>query len=367
MEWPGYPTAVIGEAPRPQVPLHFGRPLPEQRLFAEGAPAVASHYGVIVLTGPDRLSWLHSLSTQDLTALPPGESTETLILSPHGHIEHWFHLVDDGEATWLSGPADPAPAIAFLESMRFMMRVEIADATAQWAVLLSTRELGPQWRPGTVWTDPWPGVSAGGASYTLPGAEHPGAGYRRYETLVPRELLAEVAKTGLLDGQPVEFAGYDAAEALRIEAWRPSPEAEVDHRTLVGEIDALRTAVHLNKGCYRGQEAVARVHNLGQPPRRLVFLHLDGSGHTLPPAGTEITATVRGSRRAVGQVTSSAIHYELGPVALGLIKRSVAPDEELRLVLDDGEEIAAAQEEIVAHERERGVAAPPRHRDLFRR
>ena len=78
------------------------------------------------------------------------------------------------------------------------------------------------------------------------------------------------------------LAGIWAAEALRVAAWRPRLGFETDHRTIVHEVDWLRTAVHLHKGCYRGQETVARVHNLGRPPRRLVFLHLDGSGHVLP-------------------------------------------------------------------------------------
>ena len=81
------------------------------------------------------------------------------------------------------------------------------------------------------------------------------------------------------------LAGTWAAEALRIAAWRPRLGFETDHRTIAHEVDWLRTAVHLHKGCYRGQETVARVHNLGRPPRRLVFLHLDGSGHTLPARG----------------------------------------------------------------------------------
>jgi folate-binding Fe-S cluster repair protein YgfZ len=95
--------------------------------------------------------------------------------------------------------------------------------------------------------------------------------------------------------------------------------------------------VHLAKGCYRGQEAVARVHNLGQPPRRIVFLHLDGSGHLVPPAGAEVRAEVRGQLRAVGHVTTSALHWELGPVALAVIKRSVDPEATLHVVVRGAE------------------------------
>src|SRR5262249_28594349 len=81
----------------------------------------------------------------------------------------------------------------------------------------------------------------------------------------------------------------------------------------------IETAVHLSKGCYRGQETVARVHNLGHPPRRLVFLHLDGSEATLPAHGDPVTM----GDAEIGFTGSAARHFELGPVALALIKRTV--------------------------------------------
>ena len=117
------------------------------------------------------------------------------------------------------------------------------------------------------------------------------------------------------------LAGTWAAEALRVAAWRPRFGFETDHRTIPHEVDWLRTAVHLQKGCYRGQETVARVHNLGRPPRRLVFLHLDGSGAR--PAGPRCRVVLDG-RRQVGFVTTAARHHELGPIALALVKRNDA-------------------------------------------
>ena len=123
--------------------------------------------------------------------------------------------------------------------------------------------------------------------------------------------------------------------------------AEVDERSIPHELDWLRTAVHLTKGCYRGQETVAKVHNLGKPPRRLVLLHLDGSDAVLPGPGATVLAPREGEEPvAVGAVTSSALHHELGPVALAVIKRSVAPEQPLLVVADDVS-IAAAQEVIV--------------------
>jgi len=134
------------------------------------------------------------------------------------------------------------------------------------------------------------------------------------------------------------LAGMWAAEALRVAAWRPRLGFETDQRTIPHEVDWLRTAVHLHKGCYRGQETVARVHNLGRPPRRLVFLHLDGSGHTLPGRGVEVEA----GGRVVGRLTSVARHHELGPIALAVIKRNTPLD-----AVCTAAGLSASQEEIV--------------------
>jgi folate-binding protein YgfZ len=246
-------------------------------------------------------------------------------------------VVDDGATTWLIvEAAEAGPLAEWLNKMKFMLRVEIADASADWAVLGSTRRV-PEWSSLLVWEDPWPHVGAGGYSYAVVGEDaHPGLERPWFEYLVPAaELETTVAERPL--------AGVWAAEALRIAAWRPRWGAETDDKTIPHELDLLRTAVHLNKGCYKGQETVARVHNLGHPPRRLVFLQLDGSQHTMPAVGSE----VRAGDRKVGTVTSVAQHYEMGPVALAVVKRSVAPEEVLT-VLDGEEPYTAAQEVIVA-------------------
>jgi folate-binding protein YgfZ len=137
-----------------------------------------------------------------------------------------------------------------------------------------------------------------------------------------------------------DLAGTWASEALRVAAWRPRLGFETDHRTIAHEVDWLRTAVHLHKGCYRGQETIARVHNLGRPPRRLVFLHLDGSGHTLPERGGEVFAD---GERPVGLLTSVARHHEHGPIGLALVKRNVP----VEAVLTVGG-VSASQEVVVA-------------------
>ena len=328
----GRPGAVDGEGPDAGVAAHYGDPVREQRLLTEGLAVVdLSHRGVVTVTGPDRLSWLHSITSQQLADLPPRMSREALVLSPKGHVEHNLHVVDAGETTWVTTePGDAAPLVAWLESMRFMLRVEVSDVSGHWAVLGEPSD--QESRPGEplAWRDPWPDLVGDTAAYGP--VEHPAQGRRWREVIHPRAALADAVGDR-------DLAGTWAAEALRVAAWRPRLGLETDHRTIPHEVDWLRTAVHLHKGCYRGQETIARVHNLGRPPRRLVFLHLDGSGHTIPERGAALTL----ADREVGFITSVARHYEDGPVALALVKRNIPVDATL---LADG--VAAAQEVVVA-------------------
>ena len=321
------PGAVAAGGPDAGVAAHYGDPLPEQRALARGrAFTDQSQRGVVTVGGADRLTWLTTLSSQVFTGLEPGHSTEAMFLSIQGRVEYAPHVVDDGAVTWLITEAAEAPGLAaWLESMRFAMRVEVADVSAQWAVLAAARdlrtELGEVTEDGAplVWQDPWPGVAVGGYAYSVV-EEHPGAQRPWFEHLVPMDRLGRAAAELTSRGCPP--AGSWAAEALRIEAWRPRWGADTDEKTIPHELDWMRTAVHLAKGCYKGQETVARVHNLGHPPRRLTFLDLDGSQHTLPEAG----ATVEAGGRVVGRVTAAQLHHEAGPIALAVLKRSVDPE-----------------------------------------
>lgn len=133
------------------VAAHYGDPNREQRLLAGylGKPPTAvvdlSHRGVVTVSGPDRLSWLNTLSSQSLTALAPRVGTELLLLSIQGRIEYDAHVVDDGATTWLIVESEEAqPLAAWLNSMKFMLRVEINDVSADWAVLGSVAVV-PQW------------------------------------------------------------------------------------------------------------------------------------------------------------------------------------------------------------------------------
>nr|WP_124343880.1 folate-binding protein YgfZ [Cellulomonas algicola] len=344
--------AVAGSGPDAGVAWHYGDPTAEQRALTRGGAVVdQSNLGVVRVAGPDRLSWLNSITSQEVAALPPRTSTELLVLSPQGHVEHAAAVVDDGEATWLVTET-PVALAAWLNRMKFMLRVEIDDVTDDWAAIGEPVDAeGAEGEPVT-WRDPWPTTAPGGTRYGPSDEEHPGADRAWRLVLVPRDRLVDEVRAREAAGWPL--VGTWASEAVRVEALRPRAAREVDHRTIPHELDWLRTAVHLHKGCYRGQETVARVHNLGRPPRRIVLLHLDGSGHVLPEAGAEVhdVAGEPGSPepgRVVGHVTSVARHHELGPVALAVVKRSVPVDAPL-VVDSDGGAVSAAQEEVVPGE-----------------
>ncbi|HEX7992560.1 MAG TPA: folate-binding protein, partial [Streptosporangiaceae bacterium] len=138
--------AVAAEFPDVGVAAHYGDPFAEQRALAEAAGVVdRSNRDVLRIAGQDRLSWLNNISTQKLDDLEAGAARETLVLSPHGHVEHHLSLVDDGSATWIhTEPGEAAAVLEFLESMRFMLRVEPEDVSASYAVLTA---LGPGVKP----------------------------------------------------------------------------------------------------------------------------------------------------------------------------------------------------------------------------
>ncbi|MET9221245.1 MULTISPECIES: folate-binding protein [unclassified Streptomyces] len=312
------PGAVLAEGPDEGVAAHYGDLFREQRALADGTGFVdQSHRGVVTVSGDDRLSWLHLLLTQHVEKLPPRQATEALVLSANGHIEHALYLVDDGTTTWMHvEPGTQGALLAYLESMKFFYRVETADATDAYAVVY---------------------LPAG--SITAVPSE-----WAVRETAYGRDVFVPRAELESFAAKAAPPIGALALEALRIEAHRPRLGLETDHRTIPHELGWLETAVHLQKGCYRGQETVARVQNLGRPPRRLVFLHLDGSEVRLPGHGAPVRLASDGEDgRAIGFVTSSARHWELGPIALALVKRNTPEDAVLM-----AEQTAASQETVVA-------------------
>lgn len=325
-------------------PQHYGNPLGEQRELAAGRAIVdLSDRDILSITGPDRLSWLDSLTSQRLIGIAPGASAETLLLDPSGRIEYAARVLDDGETTWLLMDAGTgAGLLAFLTKMRFMLRVEVHDRSAEFATIGTLGEVpaATAEREGVplVWHDPWRSIVAGGFQYAAI-ADHPGEQWNYAEALVERSRVDELGA--------LPAAGTLALEALRIEVWRPRAATEVDATTIPHELDWLRSAVHLSKGCYRGQETVAKVHNLGHPPRRLALLHLDGSEGVLPAPGDEVLRGTGDDAAVVGRVTAAALHHELGPIALAVLKRSVDPAAALTVPTAAGPVLAASQQVIV--------------------
>lgn len=321
----GRPGA-IGET----VPLHYGDPLGEQRRFVDGVSLVdASRHELIRLTGPDRLVWLDSISSNVFAGIPEGETREGLILDPQGHVEHQFLLIDDGDESCLLVEPGRADALtSWLLSMRFRMQVDIDDVSDAWAVIAST---GPLPFATREFADPWPTVASGGVRYSA--EPHPAESFSLHWSVIPRgDLTPELSE---------HWSGMEALNASLLRAARPTM-ADVDEKTLPHELDWLRTAVHLNKGCYRGQETVAKVHNLGHPPRRAVLLHLDGSDAELPESGSEVIH----DEKVVGHVTRVARHFEWGPIAYAVVKRSLDPGVDVE-VQGSSSAMMASQEVLV--------------------
>jgi folate-binding protein YgfZ len=302
-------TAVhVEDGPDKGAIWHFGQPAQEQRALAEGkAWADLSHLAVLEVSGDDRAKWLHDLTTQHLSDLQVGTWSSALILDHNGHLEYQFNLVDDGTAAYLVLDSQYAPTLLqYLLKMRFMLKVDARDASTDFAVL-----------------------RAPGAATEIGGPF----------ALVPR---AELGAMKELFGQSAKEIGTWALDAERVAAGRPRIGFDTDHKAIPNELGLLNKSVHMSKGCYRGQETVAKIFNLGAPPRRLVMLHLDGSAVLFPAPGTP----VENNGVQVGFLGTVARHHELGPIALALIKRSTPTDAVLTV---DG--ISAAQEVIVSGSR----------------
>jgi tRNA-modifying protein YgfZ len=297
-------AVLVEDGPDKGAVWHFGEPVKEQRALEAGtAWADLSHFNIVAVTGEDRLKWLHDLTTQFVSDLQPGVWMPSLILDAQGHIEFQFNLVDDGTTTYLVlDPGYVEKLVEYLTKMKFMLRVDVRDASSEFVVLRA------------------PGVAdAIGGPFAL----------------VPRAEVEEMKQTF---GGVATQVGTWALDAERVAKGRPRIGFETDHKSIPNELGVLNTAVHMKKGCYRGQETVAKIFNLGNPPRRLVMLHLDGSDVGFPAAGTK----VENDGVVVGFVGTVARHHELGTIALAIVKRNTPTDATLTI-----EGIPANQEVIV--------------------
>ena len=292
---------------------HYGDPLREQRMLVEGVAEVdISNRGVVTVTGPDRLTWLNDLTSQDHVSMQPGDSRLALILDPQGHVEFELHCIDDGETSWIiTQPGQSESLTKYLDRMRFMLRVEVTDRSDDFAPIFVS------------------GASDAGdaLAWEVP-MDFAVRGLQGREII----LTPQAAQERLTNA--VQRAGSWALEAIRVAALMPRVGRDTDHKTIPNEMGWLNNAVHLNKGCYRGQETVAKVNNLGKPPRRCVLLHGDDQGaHAFIHC-----ARLQRDGREIGWIGTSAIHYELGVIALAIVKRTIA----------DGSEVLVGDENVPA-------------------
>lgn len=336
------PSATLpGAVMDGRVVIQYGNPIREQQLLAaRKAFTDLSYLEAVVVTGEDRAEWLHKLATADFCDLPVGASTETLFLDSHGKILHAAAVQITADAVWLITDISCGNALAkFLTEMRFMFQVEITrPPIAAFGTLTATAELPEAVTENAefIWQDPWPRTATTGANYGVADADHPGS--RHGATIAV--FRQEDAATALASYAELAPAGQIAWEAQRVFRWRPRPNNEAREAVLPHELDWLRTAVHLHKGCYPGQEAVAKIVNMGKPPRRLTYLYLEGPTGELPPPGA---ALVTEDGVEVGKLTSVAQHAIAGPVGLALLRRNVP----VTAILHTGE-FVASQIEIVS-------------------
>jgi folate-binding protein YgfZ len=274
----------------------------------------------IGLGGDDVLGYLHAVCTQHTADLRPGDATQALLLSPKGKIEFAFRLAVLERGVLLDTEAGAAAALAE-RLARFVFRhdVTVGRPAAGAASLLG------------------PGADTALAAAGLPVPAPGRAGVAGPDLVVQRtpvgaDLLGPAAPGAVaaLERAGVERAGPERWEQARVAEGLPRTGRELTDDVLAEEAGLLGSHVHLDKGCYPGQETVARVHNLGQVQRRLAGLRFepgDGARPGLPGPGTDLVAD---DGRRAGQLRSVVDHPRLGPIGLAYVRRVVDTGRRVR-------------------------------------
>lgn len=327
------PDAATSPFDAAGVPWHYGDPLREQRLISRGGVVVdRSHRGVLRVTGPDAATFLNNLLSQKLDDVEPGFSAAALDLDMQGRILHHadVSLIDAAPTFYLDLPSYSLDSFRdFLTKMVFWSEVTVEEADLGILTVLGA--------PSSF--SPAEFLSGAGITAAFERTV-PWSAARRIDVAVPRPDLAAAYKalTSPVEGPAGDSAGSSGAgtsacldraglmafTAERIKALEPELRVDLDNKSIPHEAHTLIRrgenlgAVHLDKGCYRGQETVARVENLGRSPRLLVLLHIDGSAPLDPKPGDPVTF----GGRTVGHVGSIVHDCDYGPIALALVKRS---------------------------------------------
>ena len=342
----GSEAAEVSEAPEAQssaTAWHYGNPLAEQSRVNDGKPGLVDFWDRVAIrvSGAERRDWLNNLISQKVNAIEPGQATFGLILDVKGHVEHFFGILATDDTLILDTPATHADALEdYLSKMVFWSQVSVERLPWARLTVIGTDLTADS----SLFTKDATSSAALPAQLNLDVPEDVDLQRWRTRTIgelqaldlwVPRESFTRAWDELTNVAQPTGRMAYDA---FRVQARLPILGVDTDERAIPHEVPAFigkgisgatqlddvsagptEAAVHLNKGCYRGQETVSRVHNLGKSPRVLVMLHLDGSANRLPEVGAELTAGGRG----IGRVGSSVHDCDYGPIALALVKRNV--------------------------------------------
>jgi tRNA-modifying protein YgfZ len=316
------PGAVSAQGIDTGVALHYGDPMGEQRAALTAAGFVdRSNRTLLGVTGRDRLAWLDALMSQRVADLPEGRAAEALILTLDGHVEFYCVVTNVGDMIVLG--AEPGGRgdlmLDFLLSHRSVFDVDVRVLSPEWETI---SVVGPRCvdvladvgiaTPPDVYSVQ--SLSGGGTARRMPFPHRD-----TVDLMVPLPLLSQIAHR--LSGG-ARFVGIAAYEALRVMARRPRIRFEVGPGTLPHEVGWMGVAVTLDKGPFRGREAVERVE---RPPRRMVLLRLDPSLDELPRRHAPVTS----DGRQVGFVGTAVRHVDEGPMASALLGADVPDDAPL--------------------------------------
>jgi len=309
-----------------ELPVHFGNPLEEYAAATSGAALFDwSDHGIIELIGSDRVKFLHSFCTNDVKRLTTGQGCEAFVTNVKGRILGHVWIEAGSLSLRLDlGPIPTDRLLAHLERYIINEDVAITDRTPEWGELLvmgpsAARAIAPVFGE-VAGLGPLEHVDENGATGPTRVSRRDIGIHTAYVISAPHAALAALWET-LCKGE-ARPGGSAVWSALRIEAGLPIFGVDVSDDNLAQEAGRTRSAISFTKGCYLGQEPIARLDAMGHVNRELRSLRI--SGDVIPAAGARVFSDAGGST-VVGGVTSAARSFgSNSAVALGLLKSSVS-------------------------------------------